>query len=205
MESRGFPRFSVRPRRVLATRMQHDFGPRRRHWPPAAIFGTCRPVSLRLSRVRTPHLRQPFGNERRAIAGRAKNLGHTDTRMVEKHYGHLSENYVAEAIQKGGTEVRHRRADRECSARAEGTDVIPSDSGSETSDISDGGRRDRRIRCPPQHPGERSAVSRPSRALQERSFSNTFRSHLRGRLRLWCVSLPTKARIRRAGHASQDR
>ena len=28
----------------------------------------------------------------------AQNLGHADTRMVEKHYGHLSESYVAEAI-----------------------------------------------------------------------------------------------------------
>ena len=28
----------------------------------------------------------------------AKNLGHTDTRMVEKHYGHLAESYVADAI-----------------------------------------------------------------------------------------------------------
>jgi integrase len=28
----------------------------------------------------------------------AKNLGHADTRMVEKHYGHLSESYIAEAI-----------------------------------------------------------------------------------------------------------
>jgi integrase len=28
----------------------------------------------------------------------AKNLGHSDTRMVEKHYGHLSESYVTEAI-----------------------------------------------------------------------------------------------------------
>ena len=30
----------------------------------------------------------------------AKNLGHSDARMVEKHYGHLSESYVAEAIRK---------------------------------------------------------------------------------------------------------
>ena len=30
----------------------------------------------------------------------ARNLGHTDTRMVEKHYGHLSESYIAEAIRK---------------------------------------------------------------------------------------------------------
>ena len=28
----------------------------------------------------------------------AKNLGHSDTRMVEKHYGHLAASYVAEAI-----------------------------------------------------------------------------------------------------------
>jgi integrase len=31
----------------------------------------------------------------------AKNLGHTDTRMVEKHYGHLAPSYVADAIQAG--------------------------------------------------------------------------------------------------------
>jgi hypothetical protein len=28
----------------------------------------------------------------------AKNLGHVDTRMVEKHYGHMSPSYVADAI-----------------------------------------------------------------------------------------------------------
>ncbi|MER8923421.1 site-specific integrase [Mesorhizobium sp. M0802] len=31
----------------------------------------------------------------------AKNLGHTDTRMVEKHYGHLSPSYVADAVRAG--------------------------------------------------------------------------------------------------------
>jgi integrase len=30
----------------------------------------------------------------------AKNLGHTDTRMVEKHYGHLAPSYVADAVRK---------------------------------------------------------------------------------------------------------
>jgi integrase len=30
----------------------------------------------------------------------AKNLGHRDTRMVEKHYGHLAPSYVADAIEK---------------------------------------------------------------------------------------------------------
>jgi integrase len=31
----------------------------------------------------------------------AKNLGHADTRMVEKHYGHMSKSHVADAIRKG--------------------------------------------------------------------------------------------------------
>jgi integrase len=31
----------------------------------------------------------------------AKNLGHSDTRMVEKHYGHLAPSYVAAAIRAG--------------------------------------------------------------------------------------------------------
>ena len=31
----------------------------------------------------------------------AKNLGHSDTRMVEKHYGHLEPNYIADAIRAG--------------------------------------------------------------------------------------------------------
>ena len=28
----------------------------------------------------------------------ARNLGHSDTRMVERHYGHLAPSYVADAI-----------------------------------------------------------------------------------------------------------
>jgi len=30
----------------------------------------------------------------------AKNLGHRDTRMVEKHYGNLAPSYVADEIKK---------------------------------------------------------------------------------------------------------
>ena len=30
----------------------------------------------------------------------ARNLGHADTRMVEKHYGHLASSYVADAVRK---------------------------------------------------------------------------------------------------------
>lgn len=31
----------------------------------------------------------------------ARNLGHADTRMVERHYGHLAPSYIADAIRKG--------------------------------------------------------------------------------------------------------
>jgi integrase len=31
----------------------------------------------------------------------AKNLGHTDTKMVEKHYGHLAPSYIVDEIRKG--------------------------------------------------------------------------------------------------------
>ena len=31
----------------------------------------------------------------------ARNLGHTDTRMVEKHYGHLAQSFIADAIRAG--------------------------------------------------------------------------------------------------------
>jgi hypothetical protein len=32
----------------------------------------------------------------------ARNLGHTDTRMVEKHYGHLAPSYIVDAIRTSG-------------------------------------------------------------------------------------------------------
>jgi integrase len=31
----------------------------------------------------------------------ARNLGHVDTRMVEKHYGHLAPSYIADAVRAG--------------------------------------------------------------------------------------------------------
>ena len=30
----------------------------------------------------------------------ARNLGHSDTRMVEKHYGHMSQSYITDAIRR---------------------------------------------------------------------------------------------------------
>jgi hypothetical protein len=32
----------------------------------------------------------------------AQVLGHSDTRMVEKHYGHLARGYVQQAIERTG-------------------------------------------------------------------------------------------------------
>jgi integrase len=45
----------------------------------------------------------------------AKNLGHMDTRMVEKHYGHLAPSYVADAIRKGAPRFGFK-ADRKVAA-----------------------------------------------------------------------------------------
>ena len=33
----------------------------------------------------------------------AQQLGHTDTRMVEKHYGHMAASYVADTIRSAST------------------------------------------------------------------------------------------------------
>jgi integrase len=38
----------------------------------------------------------------------ARNLGHVDTRMVERHYGHLAPSYVAEAIRNGAPKFGFR-------------------------------------------------------------------------------------------------
>lgn len=32
----------------------------------------------------------------------AKNLGHADTRMVERHYGHLAPSFIRDAIKEAG-------------------------------------------------------------------------------------------------------
>jgi hypothetical protein len=35
-------------------------------------------------------------------------LGHNDTRMVEKHYGHLAPSFIADAIRAGAPRYRDR-------------------------------------------------------------------------------------------------
>ena len=42
----------------------------------------------------------------------ARNLGHSDTRMVEKHYGHVEDSFLAKAIRGGRTAVRQRSEQR---------------------------------------------------------------------------------------------
>ncbi|MGH6968346.1 MAG: tyrosine-type recombinase/integrase, partial [Stellaceae bacterium] len=42
----------------------------------------------------------------------AKNLGHSDTRMVERHYGHLAPSYIADAIRAAAPEFGFKRAQK---------------------------------------------------------------------------------------------
>lgn len=58
----------------------------------------------------------------------AKNLGHSDTRMVEKHYGHMAPSYIADAIRAAAPTFGLRAARRvvalePAGARREGRDA----------------------------------------------------------------------------------
>ena len=46
-----------------------------------------------------------------------KNLGHADTRMVEKHYGHLAPSFIADAIRTGAPRYRVKDDKRVASLR----------------------------------------------------------------------------------------
>jgi integrase len=64
----------------------------------------------------------------------AKNRGHADTRMVEKHYGHLAPSYIADAIRAGAP----RFGDR--ASRAQSQRLWPHSAGKNapiTSDMQD--------------------------------------------------------------------
>jgi len=45
----------------------------------------------------SPRVRIAPGDERCALA-RRRGAGHSDTRMVEKHYGHLAPTYIADTV-----------------------------------------------------------------------------------------------------------
>ena len=48
-----------------------------------------------------PHVGFACRHERHATAGGGEKFGHSDTRMVERHYGHLAPSYIADAIRAG--------------------------------------------------------------------------------------------------------
>jgi len=48
----------------------------------------------------------------------AKNLGHADTRMVERHYGHMSPSHVSDAIRAGAPRFGKVRASNVVGLRA---------------------------------------------------------------------------------------
>ena len=47
----------------------------------------------------------------------AKNLGHADTRMVEKHYGHLAPSFIIDAIHAGAPRLPERSSPPSCRCR----------------------------------------------------------------------------------------
>jgi integrase len=70
-------------------------------WPMAAAAGRARldpPASFHSLRHTYCSLAIMNGVPLLVVA---KNLGHRDTRMVEKHYGHLAPSYIADAIREG--------------------------------------------------------------------------------------------------------
>lgn len=78
-----------------------------RAWPPCAqtrpMQAACRKakitpaISIHVLRHTWASLSVMGGMHLMVVA---KNLGHVDTKMVEKHYGHLSEGYVADQVRK---------------------------------------------------------------------------------------------------------
>jgi hypothetical protein len=55
----------------------------------------------------------------------AKNLGHADTRMVEKHYGHLAPSFIADAIRAGAPRYASRMISGWCRCGSHGEESDP--------------------------------------------------------------------------------
>jgi hypothetical protein len=66
---------------------------------PEGVQASEHRSAVELSRV-APHVGKPVSHGRHAADGGREELGHSDTRMVEKHYGHLAPSYVSEAVRK---------------------------------------------------------------------------------------------------------
>ena len=79
-----------------------------REWPPShqarPMIEACR--RAKLSHVRFHDLRHTWASlsimNGVTLMVVAKNLGHADTRMCERHYGHLAKSYVRDQIRAGG-------------------------------------------------------------------------------------------------------
>ncbi len=55
----------------------------------------------------------------------ARNLGHADTRMVEKHYGHLAQSYVSDTIRRTSPRFGTIRVRSKAAAKAPSTASAP--------------------------------------------------------------------------------
>jgi integrase len=98
-------------RQLCAGRARDDTILRRRDSSPWGVSHQIRPIKEASNRAKiSPAIN--FHGLRHTWASHAvmngvplfvvaKNLGHADTRMVEKHYGHLAPSYIADAIRAG--------------------------------------------------------------------------------------------------------
>src|ERR1700689_2496772 len=71
----------------------------RRHCRPAHAMAKCRGLPFPIQGLAHTWASHAVMNGMPLMVV-ARNLGHADTRMVEKHYGHLAPSYVAEAVRK---------------------------------------------------------------------------------------------------------
>jgi integrase len=85
--ARLFPRGSGKPWRISEQQRPLEMASKAARIDPAVNFHALRHTyASRLAMRGVP------------LAVIAKQLGHADTRMVEKHYGHLAPSYVAETV-----------------------------------------------------------------------------------------------------------
>jgi integrase len=75
------------------------------------------PVSFRVLRHTWASLAVMAGAPLMVVA---RNLGHSDTRMVERHYGHLAPSYIADAIRVAAPKFGIKPASKVVSIEARG-------------------------------------------------------------------------------------
>ena len=97
-------------RQLVAGRAKHETMLRKGNGEPFGQSHQWRPMAGAVRRAKiTPHI--SFHGLRHTWASLAvmngmplmvvaRNLGHVDTRMVEKHYGHMAPSFISDAIRK---------------------------------------------------------------------------------------------------------